>query len=121
MNVKNLLIEAINDKYNYPIILQGSMSENQKYDDSFFTFWNNDTINGDFYDNRETTTTWDFDLNFYSTDPLLVDSVLLDVIELLKNKKFIIDGKGYDVMSDEVNHTGRGVNVLYIEKEGGIK
>lgn len=116
MNVKQLLIDTINSKYNYPIILQGSMSEDETYPNSFFTFWNNDTFDGEFYDNKESITTWDFDLNFYSNDPFLVDSVLGDVIKLLKEKLFIVDGKGHDVMSDEISHTGRGINILYKEK-----
>lgn len=116
MNIKKLIIDTISEKYNYPIILQGSMSKDKTYPNSFFTFWNNDTFDGEFYDNKETKTIWDFDLNFYSNDPQLVDSVLIDVIELLKNKSFIIDGKGHDVMSDEVSHTGRGINILYSQK-----
>lgn len=116
MNVKQLIIDTINSKYNYPIILQGSMSENETYPNSFFTFWNNDSFDDEFYDNRGTQVIWEFDLNFYSTDPQKIEDVLSNVINALKEKGFIIDGKGHDVMSDESTHTGRGITVIYVEK-----
>ena len=33
--------------------------------------------------------------------------------EALKENGFIIDGLGYDVLSDEETHTGRGMEALY--------
>lgn len=115
MDVKQLLIDTL-ESFNYPIILQGSLSNEDKYPDSFFTFFNNETSDDAFYDNKEFQTIWDFDLNFYSTDPELVNSVLLEAKRLLKAQNFIIDGAGYDVLSDEVTHTGRGMNLIYIQK-----
>lgn len=115
MGVKDLLIETL-ESFNYPIYLQGSLSINDEYPDSFFTFFNNQTSDSAFYDNNEFQTIWDFDLNFYSNDPELVNSVLLEAKALLKAQNFIVDGVGYDVLSDEITHTGRGINVIYIQK-----
>ena len=115
MDVKQLLIDTL-ESFNYPILLQGTLSDENAYPDSFFTFFNNDTVDEAFFDNNETQTTWDFDLNFYSNDPALVNSVLLEAKPLLKSAGFIVDGKGYDVLSDTPTHTGRAFNVLYIEK-----
>lgn len=115
MDVKTLLIETLNG-FNYPIILQGSMPESDAYQDNFFTFWNNDTTDDDFYNNEETVTIWDFDLNFYSIDPEAVNATLIQAKKLLKAQGFIVNGRGYDVLSDEPTHTGRGMNVTYIEK-----
>ena len=70
----------------------------------------------EFYDNKENSYIWDFDLNFYSSDPNLVNTKLLEAKKKLKEKGFIVRGKGYDVASDEPTHTGRGINVLKIEK-----
>ena len=117
MNVKKLMIDTIQKQYNYEVILQGSMAEDTTYPASFFTFFNNSVDGNEYYDNVEGSYVWDFDLNFYSNDPELVDTVLLGAKALLKAEGFIIDGKGYDVLSDEPTHTGRGINVLYIEKE----
>ena len=115
MGVKDLLISTL-ESFNYPIYLQGSLSDEDVYPDSFFTFFNNDTSDNAFYDNNESQTIWDFDLNFYSTDPELVNSVLMEAKPLLKAVGFIVDGAGYDVLSDEVTHTGRGINLIYIQK-----
>ena len=59
---------------------------------------------------------WNFDVNFYSDNPELVNTKMLEVKSLLQENGFIINGKGYDVASDEPTHTGRGMNVLKIEK-----
>lgn len=112
--MEDLLIKTL-ESFGYPILRQGSLSESDAYPEHFFTFWNN-TADGDgFYDNTETRTIWDFDLNFYSIDPALTYSKLLEAKIKLKEAGFIVTGKGYDVPSDEPTHTGRGINVLYLE------
>jgi hypothetical protein len=120
MNIKDLFINTLKNEFGFPVILQGSMSDDDEYPDSFFTFFNNSTTSEAFYDNKETETVWDFDLNFYSNNPDLVNSILLEAKTSLKAHGFIIDGKGYDVLSDEPTHTGRGINVLFVENEGGL-
>ena len=117
MDVKKLLIDTLEEAFKLEVILQGSMPEEDKYPDSFFTFFNNETSSDEWYDNSESVTVWDFDLNFYSNDPATVNDMLLEAKRLLREKGFIIDGKGYDVLSDEPTHTGRGINIIYIEKE----
>lgn len=99
----------------YPIFQQGSLDENEPYPEHFFTFWNNDTKDDSFYDDTPNRTNWDFDLNFYSINPEYTNSKLLEAKELLVEQGFIVIGKGYDVVSDETSHTGRGINVLKIE------
>lgn len=117
-DVKMLLINTLNEIFpNYPVYLQGSLSVDDAYPDSFFTYWNNSTDDDAFFDNEETETIWDFDLNFYSNDPDLVNTVLLQAKPLLKAVGFIPNGSGHDVMSDEATHTGRGMNILFIERK----
>ena len=111
----DLLITTL-EPLGYPIIKQGTLGESESYPESFFTFWNNDVPGNEFYDNEEHSYIWDFDLNFYSSDPALVNSKLLEAKTALKAKGFVVTGKGYDVASDEPTHTGRGINVLKIEK-----
>jgi hypothetical protein len=115
MDVKQLLIDTISS-FNYPVYQQGSLSDSDDYPDSFFTFFNNSTNDDAFFDNQETRTIWDFDLNIYSIDPAVVNGTLLEAKPLLKAAGFIVDGAGYDVLSDEETHTGRGINVIYIQK-----
>ena len=118
VDVKLLMITTLNTKFStYPVYLQGSLSDEDDYPDSFFTYWNNSTNDDAFFDNVETQTLWDLDLNFYSNDPVLVNSVLLEAKKALKAVGFIIDGSGYDVISDEPTHTGRGINLIYIQRK----
>lgn len=116
IDVKQLLIDTLQNAFNYECYLQGTLSDTDEFPDSFFTFFNNDTVDENFFDNSETQTIWDFDLNFYSIDPALVNSVLVQAKPLLKAVGFIVDGKGYDILSNNTNYTGRAINVLYIEK-----
>lgn len=114
--MKDLLIELL-ETFNFPVKLQGSIGEKEQYPDSFFTFWNNSTDDGAHYDNDAISYIWNFDVNFYSVDPDLVNGILLQAKALLKKNGFIVGGKGYDVASDEPTHTGRGINVLKIERQ----
>lgn len=113
--MKDLLIQTLTP-LGFPIFLQGSLGPDEPYPESFFTFWNNDVEGGAFYDNEEHHYVWDFDLNFYSSNPTLVNTKLLEAKARLKAAGFIVTGKGYDVVSDEPTHTGRGIHVLKIEK-----
>ena len=112
--MEDYLIQIL-EALGYPTIRQGSLSPDEEYPDSFFTFWNNDSPDHAHYDNAEYGTEWDFDVNFYSTDPEKTYKVLADARIKLKQNKWIIPGKGYDVASDEVTHTGRGMRAFYLQ------
>lgn len=111
--MEDRLIELLST-YGYPVIRQGSLSEDEPYPDNFFTFWNNDSYDGAHYDNEAVSTAYDYDVNFYSNSPANTYDVLRKAITLLKTNGFIISGDGYDVASDEDSHTGRGVRALYL-------
>lgn len=106
---------ALLETFGYPVYRQGSLSDTDTYPDSFFTFWNNDSPDHSHYDNTDYGTEWDFDVNFYSNNPDLVYSVLLQARSLLKENGWVIPEKGHDVMSDEPTHTGRGITALFLE------
>lgn len=112
--MEDKLIEIL-ETFGYSVVRQGSLGPDEEYPDSFFTFWNNDSPDHAHYDNAEYGTEWDFDVNFYSVDPEKTYKVLADARIKLKQNKWIIPGKGYDVASDEVTHTGRGMRVFYLE------
>lgn len=112
--MEDKLIEIL-ETFGYSVVRQGSLGPDEEYPDSFFTFWNNDSPDHAHYDNAEYGTEWDFDVNFYSTDPEKTYQVLADARIKLKQDKWIIPGKGYDVASDEVTHTGRGMRAFYLE------
>lgn len=110
--MEDLLISTL-ESLGYPIRLQGSLLPDESYPDHFFTFWNDSADGESFYNNTESAIVWQYSLNFYSTDPLLVNSKLLEAKTLLKNKGWVVSGAGYSVMSDEPTHTGRGITILY--------
>lgn len=112
--MKDLLIDTLLT-LGYPVKLQGTIQKDEEYPKSFFTIWNNNTEDGNHYNNKPINNIWDFDVNFYSEDPDLVNTKLLKAKEKLQEQGFIVSGKGYDVASDEPTHTGRGMNVLKIE------
>lgn len=112
--MKDALIKIL-ETFGYPIFLQGSLNDKDSYPDTFFTFWNNSVDDGSHYDDTAMDYIWNFDLNVYSTNPNLVDSLLLDAKQKLIDSGWIVGGKGYDVFSDEPTHTGRGMNIFYIE------
>lgn len=113
--MEDSLIEIL-ESLGYPVLRQGSLSSDKEdYPDNFFTFWNNDSLDHSHYNNNEYGTDWDFDVNFYSNDPAKTYSELAKAKKKLKEAHWIVSGKGYDVASDEVTHTGRGIRVFYLE------
>lgn len=118
--MEDLLIEALRP-FGYPVRRQGSLGPEEAYPESFFTFWNNATEGDGFFDNQETRVVWDYDLNFYSTDPELVYSTLEEAKKALRKAGFLMDGLGHDVASDEPTHTGRGIHIIFSQnkKQGG--
>lgn len=112
--MKDVLISALS-ALGYPVFLQGSLAPDAPYPASFFTFWNNGGDDANHYDNEPVGWVWDFDVNFYSTDPSLVQSVPLSAIAALRTAGFFISGRGYDIPSGVQTHTGRGFTAQIIE------
>ena len=113
--MKQALIDILTT-YKFPVSLQGSYSPKAEYPDSFFTIWNSDSYDGSHYDNRAVSRVWAFTVYFYSVNPTLVNTQMAQAVEDLKAAGWIIDGIGYDAASDEPTHTGRAVDVLYLER-----
>ena len=114
--MEDLLITTL-EALGYPVKLQGSLLPHESYPDHFFTFWNDSADGISYYSNDEHAIVWTYSLNFYSIDPLLVNTKLLEAKRLLKDAGFIVTGAGYDVVSDEVTHTGRGITVTYRQEQ----
>lgn len=110
--MEDLLISTL-EALGYPVRLQGSLLPDESYPDHFFTFWNDSAETISFYSNDESAILWDYSLNFYSIDPVLTNSVLLEAKKLLRKAGWVVSGAGYDLVSDEPTHTGRGISLLY--------
>lgn len=108
------LIEILSS-FGYPVYRQGSMSDDEAYPPTFFTFRNYDSPDHNYYDNNDYGTEWDYNIYVYSNDPELTYSVLAQARAALKEAGWICQGKGFDVQSDEETHTGRGLNVIYMQ------
>lgn len=114
--MEDLLISML-EALGYPVRLQGSLLPDESYPDHFFTFWNDSADGTSYYSNNEGAIVWAYSINFYSIDPLLVNTKLLEAKKLLKDAGFIVTGAGYDVPSDEATHTGRGITVTYRQEQ----
>lgn len=110
------LIEIL-QTFGYPVRRQGSLAPDETYPSSFFTFWNGSTNDWHHYDNTENGTVWAYTVYFYSTDPALTHTVLTDAKRRLRNGGWIVDGVGFDVPSDEDSHTGRAIDIIFINTE----
>lgn len=108
------LIEIL-EEIGYPVYRQGSLSDTQEYPDHFFTFWNTGSPDHASYDNKKYGTSWDFSIYFYSVDPDKTYDVLATAQMSLKRNGWIVTSMGYDVESDVETHTGRGVDVQFLE------
>ena len=120
--MRETLIELLNT-FGYPVKLQGTLAKDEPYPDSFFTFWNDQTTDLNHYDNNTPAFVWNFTVYFYSSDPESVNTMMDSVRTLLKSNGWIMTGIGYDVPSDEETHTGRALEVMYIQKntlESGV-
>jgi len=114
--MEDLLISTL-ETLGYPVRLQGSLLPDESYPDHFFTFWNDSADGSSYYSNAEGAIVWAYSVNFYSTDPLLVNSKLLEAKALLKSAGWVVSGAGHSVMSDEPTHTGRGITALYRQEQ----
>lgn len=105
------------ESFGYPVMRQGSLSADQAYPDTFFTFWNSTEDGHSFYDNSTASVVYDFDVNVYSTSPDTAYSLLAAARNGLKAEGWIIATRGFDVPSDEITHVGRGMIVQYLSYE----
>ena len=113
--MEDFLIEIL-ESLGLPVYRQGSMTE-KTYPESFFTFWNTESPDHAYYDNKDYGTEWAFMVNCYSSDPAVPYEKLMEARRLLKQNEWTVPGKGYDVYSDEPTHTGRGMTIYFLETD----
>lgn len=113
MSARDLLIETIRG-VGYDPILQGTMTENEPYPDSFVTFFCNGSEEI-FFDGKVVETVWSFSVIFYTSDPALFSTEPNRIREALKAAGFVPQGKGTDTLSDEPTHPGWANDYLFSE------
>lgn len=105
------------EKYKLPVIRQGSLAEDATYPETFITFWNREENGFSYYDNDCLLSTSDFEINVYSSNPNTTYSLLRTIKADLKAAGWSVNPFGYDVASDEITHTGRGMRVSFLQTE----
>lgn len=109
-------LEEVFEKLGVPYYRQGSFSSEDDYEDtSFFTFWNPNTEEGAFYDDKSHKAIWHWNIFYYTCDPSTIYSKLEEFSKLAKETGFILDGRGHDIQSDRPDYPGRTITVIYIE------
>ena len=112
--MEDKLIEILSG-FKVPVYRQGSMSDDEAYPETFFTFWNNDSPDHSHYDNEDYGCEWWYNIYVYSEDPEKTYQLLNEARLGLKRAGWICLGRGFDVQSDEETHTGRGLEVIYMQ------
>ena len=112
--MENQLIELL-ESFGFPVYRQGSIAKNEAYPANFFTFWNNASSDHSYYDNNDYGTNWDFNVYFYSDNPENTYTYIDRARILLKQHNWIVPSKGFDVATDEPTHTGKGLEVFYLQ------
>lgn len=109
-------LESIFKELGLPYSRQGSYTDDSEYPPSFFTFWNPNTPEGMFYDNKAVKCDWYWDIYYYTNDPSTLYSKMDEFAELAKKAGFVLDGKAYDIASDRPDYPGRTIRIIYIEE-----
>ncbi len=112
--MKAFLIETL-ETLGFPVFQQGSMSADEPYPPSFITFLLIGSEDAANFDNVTRSIAHSFQVAFYSSDPLLVESVPRLIRSTLKAAGCIMSGVGYDLPSDELTHTGNVQECTIIE------
>lgn len=115
MNVKEILINKLEEICPNNVFLQGTLGENEAYPESFITFFTNFTEDRAFYDDEVHSIDWTFSVIFYSSSPALVGTVPTTIYTELKKIGFIPQGRGNDIPSDQPSHTGWAMDFIYTE------
>lgn len=89
-----------------PYYRQGSLSE-KDYPPSFFTYWNIDTQNASFYDNKEHRYIPHIQVGFYTKKSAEVYTGMDDFVRRAKEKGFVCDGRPKDADSGKADYFGR--------------
>jgi hypothetical protein len=108
------LLEIL-DGFGYPVYRQGSLGKKEPYPESFFTYWVTDSPEHAHYDNRNYGIAWACRVYFYSTNPALTYDKIAEARATLKEAGWVVPSAGYDVPSDEETHTGRAIDIYYLD------
>lgn len=109
-------LETVFEKLGLEYARQGSIKNPADYPKgSFFTFYNYNTPEAGFFDNKANRAVWFWQVYYYTSDPATLYSKMDEFIALAKDAGFIAEGKGTDAPSDRDDYVGRTIRIKYIE------
>lgn len=94
------------DEIGLPYFRQGSLSDSD-YPQKFFTYWNIDTPNTSFYDNKEHRFVEYIQVGYYTNNANEVYTGMDEFCEKAKAKGFVLQGRPQDADADKDNYFGR--------------
>lgn len=94
---------------------QGSYAPEATLPESFLTFWNDRTSEGQFYDNGHHLVIWRWQVYFYTRDPSLMYSVMDGIIASAREAGFVPEGRAGDIDAQEPGYVARTVRLNYPE------
>lgn len=109
-------LEEVFEKMGLPYSRQGSYSDESEYPASFFTFWNPEATEEEYYDNGAHRAIWYWDIYYYTNDPSTLYGKMDEFAKLAKEAGFILDGRGNDIASDRPDYPGRTISIIYLEE-----
>lgn len=112
--MKQKLIKTLS-AFGYPVFLQGTLSPEEAYPQTFITFFTDSTNDNGHFENKTNSVDWSFSVILYSNDPEIVNTKPDEIRAALKAAGFIPQGKGNDIMSDEPTHTGWAMDFIITE------
>lgn len=108
-------LETVLEGTGYPYARQGSYSEDDALPDTFVTFWNIETPEDSFYDNEPNRRIWRWQIYLYTTDPSIMYSAMDALLDDARANGFVLEGRAFDLSTDEPNYIGRTARLLYVE------
>ena len=109
------VFDEIEEEYKIPYSRQGSYEIDEELPPDFFTFFNVDSTFEKFYNNTPKACTWDWQILFYTKNPENLYRGLEIFIEKAREKGFLFESRGRDIMCDEPNYVGRTLKTTYVE------
>lgn len=108
-------LEQVFNRIGLPYSRQGSYDEDATWPLSFFTFYNPNSNNQAFYDNKAHSSVWYWDVYYYTKDYGSLYTKMDELIDMAEEEGFTANGKGNDIDSERKDYAGRTVTLIYIE------
>lgn len=108
-------LEQVFEEIGLPYSRQGTYEQDEKLPDTFFTFWNDSATEQSYYNNKPIKCVWEWSIFFYTNNPELIYSKVIEFIEVARKYGFETDSKGRDIPTNEPCYYGRYLKIVYNE------